>query len=89
MLLPASVEKKTATGELRRAASVTVLGLKPADWGMLDSAASAGEASKASEVKAPSDAGIVLGYKTATEMDPIVGDSVSVWVDLPLHLINI
>ena len=31
ILLPTSVEKKTATGELRRAASVTVLGLRPAD----------------------------------------------------------
>ncbi len=92
MLLPASVEKKTATGELRRAASVTVLGLRPADWGILDSAASTVEASQTSPdpaasagspVKPPSDAGIVLGYKTATELGAGVGDSVSVWVERP------
>jgi ABC-type lipoprotein release transport system permease subunit len=77
MLLPASVEKKTATGELRRAASVTVLGLRPTDWGMLDSTTSE------SPVKPPGDAGIVLGYKTATELGAVVGDSVSVWVELP------
>lgn len=73
LLLPASVEKKTATGELRRAASVSVLGLKPADWPLLDTA----------DVKPPTEAGIVLGYKTATELGAVVGDSVSVWVELP------
>ena len=92
MLLLASVEKKTDSGELRRAASVTVLGLKPADWGMLDSAAS-GESSAESQadplaaaggaVNPPTDAGIVLGYKTATELGAVVGDSVSIWVELP------
>ena len=73
MLLPGSVEKKTSTGELRRAASVTILGLKAVDWSMLDSL----------DVAAPSDSGIVLGYKTATELGAVVGDSVSVWVELP------
>ncbi|MFO1003127.1 MAG: ABC transporter permease [Planctomycetaceae bacterium] len=83
MLLAASVEKKTATGELRRAASVTVLGLKSADWGILDTAASGEEISQASAVNAPTDSGIVLGYKTAAELGAVIGDSVSVWVELP------
>lgn len=73
MLLPGSVEKKTTTGELRRAASVTIVGLRAADWSMLDSL----------DVSAPSDSGIVLGYKTATELNAAVGDSVSVWMELP------
>ena len=73
LLLPGSVEKKTESGELRRAASVTILGLKATDWSLLNTA----------DVQAPTDAGIVLGYKTASELKAAVGDSVSVWVELP------
>ncbi len=73
LLLPGSIEKKTESGELRRAASVTILGLRSTDWSMLDTA----------DVKAPADSGIVLGYKTATELNAVAGDTVSVWVELP------
>lgn len=73
LLLPGSVEKKSASGELRRAAAVSILGLRASDWSMFDMA----------DVKAPTDTGIVLGYKTATELNATVGDSVSVWVELP------
>jgi len=73
LLLPGSVEKKTDAGELRRASSVSILGLRAADWTMLDT----------SDVKPPTDAGIVLGYRTATELNAAVGDSVSVWVERP------
>jgi putative ABC transport system permease protein len=34
-------------------------------------------------VAAPQESGIVLGFRTATELDAAVGDSVSVWVELP------
>ncbi len=73
LLLPGSVEKKTSDGQLRRATSVSVLGLRAADWTLLDGA----------QVAAPQESGIVLGFRTATELDAAVGDSVSVWVELP------
>ena len=73
LLLPGSVEKKTPDGQLRRASSVSILGLRASDWMLLDGA----------EVAAPKDSGIVLGFRTATELNAAVGDSVSVWVELP------
>ncbi|MEZ6032713.1 MAG: ABC transporter permease [Planctomycetaceae bacterium] len=73
LLLPGSVEKKTADGQLRRATSVSILGLRAADWELLDGA----------NVSAPKESGIVLGFRTATELKAAVGDSVSVWVELP------
>lgn len=73
LLLPCSVEKKTPDGQLRRAASVSILGLRAQDWSMFDSG----------DVAAPKDAGIVLGFRTATELNAVVGDTVSVWVELP------
>ncbi|MEI6539631.1 MAG: hypothetical protein WCO86_08915, partial [Planctomycetota bacterium] len=73
LLFPGSVEKKTADGQLRRAASVSILGLRESDWAMFDSR----------DVAAPKDSGIVLGFRTAIELSAVVGDSVSVWVELP------
>ncbi len=73
LLLPGSVEKKSDDGELRRATSVTILGLRAADWTLLDGA----------DVAAPQESGIVLGFRTATELNATVGDTVSVWVELP------
>ncbi|HQX49846.1 MAG TPA: ABC transporter permease, partial [Planctomycetaceae bacterium] len=73
LLLPGSVEKKTSDGKLRRAASVSILGLRSGDWTLLDTG----------EVAAPAESGIVLGFRTATELNAAIGDSVSVWVELP------
>jgi ABC-type antimicrobial peptide transport system permease subunit len=73
LLLPCSVEKKTDAGDLRRASSVSILGLRAADWTMLDT----------SDVKPPTDAGIVLGFRTAAELHASVGDNVSVWIERP------
>ncbi len=73
LLLPGSVEKKTAEGQLRRASSVSILGLRATDWSMLN----------VDDVPAPKESGIVLGFRTATELNAVVGDSVSVWVELP------
>ena len=73
LLLPGSVEKRTADGQLRRAAAVSIFGLRAADWTLLD----------VGDVTAPNDGGIVLGFRTATELNAVVGDSVSVWVELP------
>ncbi len=73
LLLPGSVEKKSAEGQLRRASSVSILGLRSADWSMLN----------VGGVPVPKESGIVLGFRTATELNAAVGDSVSVWVELP------
>ena len=73
LLLPGSVEKKTADGQLRRATSVSIMGLRPGDWTLLNTG----------EVAAPGASGIVLGFRTAAELSATVGDSVSVWVELP------
>ena len=73
LLLSCSVEKKTPDGQLRRAASVSILGLRAADWTLLEGG----------DVPAPKDSGIVLGFRTSTELNAVVGDSVSVWVELP------
>lgn len=73
ILLPGSVEKKTPDGKLRRAASVSILGLRPADWSLLN----------VKDVEAPKESGIVLGFRTATELNAVIGDSVSVWIELP------
>jgi len=81
LLLPGSVEKKVASGGVRRAASVSILGMRTADWSMLDTSATG--ITEGQPVQAPRDAGIVLGHRTATELGAVVGDSVSVWVELP------
>jgi len=73
LLLPGSVEKKTEDGQIRRATSVSVLGLRAADWTLLDCA----------NVAPPQESGIVLGFRTATELNAAIGDTVSVWVERP------
>ncbi len=73
LLMTGSVELKLASGETRRAAGATVLGLKPADWAILDFG----------DQKAPSDSGVVLGARTAAELSAKVGDNVSIWIELP------
>lgn len=73
MLMTGSVELKATDGDVRRAAGVTVLGLPSEDWSLLD----------VDDVKAPSETGVVLGSKTAAELAASVGDSVSIWIELP------
>lgn len=73
LLLPGSVGKKSPDGQLRRASSVSILGIRSSDWSLFDSG----------DAAAPGESGIVLGFRTATELNASVGDSVSVWVELP------
>lgn len=73
ILLPGSIERKDAANRRLRAAGVSIAGLKPIDWELLS----------VGETQAPGDTGIVLGYRTATEIQATIGDRVSVWVELP------
>ncbi|MFO0979914.1 MAG: FtsX-like permease family protein [Planctomycetaceae bacterium] len=73
LMLTGSVEKKSADGSLRRATEVGLTGISSDAWKLFESDA----------VKAPSDQGLVLGYRTATELQATTGDEVSVWVELP------
>ncbi|MFN9717780.1 MAG: ABC transporter permease [Planctomycetota bacterium] len=73
LLMTGSVELKSSADDIRRAAGATVLGLKPDDWHILDVA----------DQKPPSDSGVVLGARTALELSARVGDTVSIWIELP------
>jgi putative ABC transport system permease protein len=105
LLLPGSIERKTADGGLRRVASVSILGLRADDWTLFNTDANPGVVGSASwltsllpvssakpieltpaasmPVKAPGNAGIVLGYRTALELGAAPGDSLSLWIELP------
>lgn len=73
LMLKGSVEKKSSDGSLRRATEVGLTGIRPDTWEMFET----------QDVKAPSDGGLVLGYRTAKELQANPGDEVSVWVELP------
>ncbi len=73
MLLTGSIEKTTADNSKRRAGSVILLGVTPQSWPMLLT----GGASM------PGSSGIVLGARTAQELNAAKGDQVSVWIERP------
>jgi ABC-type antimicrobial peptide transport system permease subunit len=72
MLVNGSVERSEAES-IRRAGSVTILGVDPGGWDMLQT----------DNMAAPQDGEIVLGYRTATELQAGSGDTVTLWVELP------
>lgn len=73
LLLNGSVERKDPTGTLHRTTGVTLVGIQATDWKLLNTGS----------VPAPPADGIVLGRRTAQELQATVGDSVSAWVELP------
>ena len=73
LLLTASAEIQREDSSSRRAGSVILLAVDEAGWSLLD----AGDAS------APQDRGVVLGARTAAELQVDAGDSVTFWVELP------
>ncbi|HAV31443.1 MAG TPA: hypothetical protein DCX79_05500, partial [Planctomycetaceae bacterium] len=73
LLLNGSVERKDPTGTLHRTTGVTLVGIQATDWKLLNTGS----------VPAPPADGIVLGWRTAQELQATVGDSVSAWVELP------
>jgi putative ABC transport system permease protein len=58
---------------IRRAGSVSITAVGDAAWGFFDT----------DELAVPIDDEIVLGYRTAAELDAEPGETVSVWVELP------
>lgn len=73
LLLNGSVERRDQAGTMHRATAVTLLGLHAADWSLLNTA----------DITAPPADGVVLGWRTAQELKAAVGDSISIWVELP------
>jgi putative ABC transport system permease protein len=64
---------QASRGVRRRAGSVILLAIDDAGWSLLDTG----------KLPAPGDRGVVLGYRTAKELDVAAGSVVSLWVELP------
>ncbi|MEY3173170.1 MAG: hypothetical protein RLZZ436_1084 [Planctomycetota bacterium] len=73
LILPGSVELRGADGLLRRAAGVSLNGIRSEDWQLL----------AVENVSAPGSSGIVLGARTAAELGANIGDRVTIWAELP------
>ena len=73
LILPGSIDLRGSDGLLRRAAGVSLTGLHTEDWPLL----------AAEGVAAPGTTGIVLGARTASELQARPGDRVTIWVELP------
>ena len=76
ILLTGSVEHEAGKDSLRRAGSVTLLSVAADGWRLLENAGLA----------VPVDREIVLGYRTAQELQVQTGDEVSVWVEVPASI---
>lgn len=72
ILLTGSVEI-TAGDQQRRAGSVTLLGVSDQSWKLL----------LTGDAEAPGERGIVLGHRTAAELQAKAGDQISVWIERP------
>ena len=73
ILVTGSVEARNNDGFIRRAGSVTLLGVNESGWRLLENGG----------VPSPQDGKIVLGFRTAQELRVDEGDDVSVWVEVP------
>lgn len=78
ILVTGSVEAQTKNdqGGLRRAGSVTIVGLDDSGWQLLENGG----------IAAPADREVVLGFRTAQELQVKVGGEVSVWVEVPTSI---
>ncbi len=73
LILPGSVEFRGADGLLRRAAGVSLNGIRSEDWNLF----------AVDGLAAPGPSGIVLGARTAEELGVRAGDRVTIWAELP------
>lgn len=73
ILLTGSIERSTSEDSLRRAGSVTLLAVQEDSWNLLEN----------DGIEQPGDREIVLGYRTANELQVAEGDEVTVWVEIP------
>lgn len=73
LVLTGSIEKQNSDGTLSRAAGVSLTGLRPADWTLLNTG----------NTPAPANSEIVLSARTAKELAAKPGDRVTIWVEIP------
>ena len=73
ILVTGSVEARNDAGGIRRAGSVTLLGVDESGWRLLENGG----------IPSPTDGNVVLGFRTAQELKAAEGDEVSVWVEVP------
>ncbi|MCA9058926.1 MAG: ABC transporter permease, partial [Planctomycetaceae bacterium] len=76
LLMSGTIELTTGADtdrEIRRAGAVELLAVDTAGWSLLETA----------DLPVPSERGIILGHRTADELQVEVGQEISVWVELP------
>ncbi|MCA9065574.1 MAG: ABC transporter permease, partial [Planctomycetaceae bacterium] len=73
MLMTGSVERIDQDNGRHRAGSVVLLGTDENGWSLLETG----------HIATPSADGVVLGYRTAQELNAETGQQVSLWVELP------
>ncbi|MEO2018546.1 MAG: ABC transporter permease [Fuerstiella sp.] len=76
ILVTGSVEAKIGDHGIRRAGSVTLLGVDESAWRLLENGG----------IQSPQDREVVLGFRTAQELEVDEGDKVSVWVEVPASI---
>lgn len=76
ILLTGSVERTTGENSIRRAGSVTLLAVNHDGWALLENG----------QVALPQDRQIVLGFRTAQELQVSEGDEVTVWIEIPASI---
>ena len=76
LLLTGSVEQIGNDEARRRAGSVILLGVNDTTWELLDHG----------QAELPTDRGLVLGFRTAAELQVSVGDEVTVWIERPSNI---
>lgn len=73
LLVTGAVEAAADDEDIRRAGSVSLLGIDESGWQLL----------RHGGVNPPGDREVILGYRTARELRVGQGDEVSVWVEVP------
>lgn len=76
ILLTGSLERTTRDDNLRRAGSVTLLSVTADGWQLLENGG----------VELPGAREIVLGFRTAQELQVTAGDEVTVWAEIPASI---
>ncbi|MCP4784222.1 MAG: hypothetical protein GY878_11770 [Fuerstiella sp.] len=76
ILVTGSVEATISGQGLRRAGSVTLLGVDESAWRLLENGG----------IRAPQNREVVLGFRTARELKVDRGDEISVWVEVPASI---
>lgn len=73
MLLIGSMEREKSEDELLRVGSVSVVGITTQGWSLLDNGG----------FTAAKGRSVILGHRTAKELDAKTGDDVSLWMEIP------